>query len=263
MTLQTTEATDRLRQGDMSYVSLWVANVERAARFYGDVLGWQYAEPVAGPYRQVDGLSVSQGLTELKGSGDFLRSMGVPLASEPAATAYVVFVVDDVHAAAERVRAAGGFATEPKEQPYGLVSACTDDQGLVFSIHEVPAGAPAPRSPATGARQGDVAYVVFEEPDSARARTFFTSVLGVRFEPGRAPDGWNVPETAPMSGFAGGAARPTVVPMYRVDDIQAAVARVRAAGGVASEPRHEGYGIRAECTDDQGLRFHLGQLPTR
>jgi len=35
---------------------------------------------------------------------------------------------------------------------------------------------------------------------------------------------------------------------------------VRAAGGTASEPVHEGYGTRAECTDDQGVRFYLGQL---
>jgi predicted enzyme related to lactoylglutathione lyase len=48
--------------------------------------------------------------------------------------------------------------------------------------------------------------------------------------------------------------------MFRVDDIQAAVERVRAAGGTASEPRHEGYGIRAECADDQGVRFLVGQL---
>jgi len=67
MTLQTTQVTDRLRQGDMSYVSLWVPDVERAARFYADVLGWRYAEPIAGPFRQMEGLSVSQGLTELKG----------------------------------------------------------------------------------------------------------------------------------------------------------------------------------------------------
>jgi hypothetical protein len=35
---------------------------------------------------------------------------------------------------------------------------------------------------------------------------------------------------------------------------------VRAAGGTASEPLREGYGIRAECADDLGVRFHLGQL---
>jgi hypothetical protein len=39
--------------------------------------------------------------------------------------------------------------------------------------------------------------------------------------------------------------------MFRVDDIAAAVKRVRAAGGTAEAPVHEGYGIRAECADDQ------------
>jgi predicted enzyme related to lactoylglutathione lyase len=131
---------------------------------------------------------------------------------------------------------------------------------MVFSLHEVPAGMPAPRSPATGARQGDVAYVVYELPDAARARAFFDVVLGVQAQPGRSADGWNLPEVAPMSGIAGGASRVTVVPMYRVDDIEAAVERVRAAGGNASEPVHEGYGTRAECADDQGVRFFLGQL---
>jgi predicted enzyme related to lactoylglutathione lyase len=48
--------------------------------------------------------------------------------------------------------------------------------------------------------------------------------------------------------------------MFRVDDIGAAVERVRSAGGTASEPMHEGYGIRAKCSDDQGVRFNLGRL---
>jgi predicted enzyme related to lactoylglutathione lyase len=260
MTLQATDTEQRLRQGDMSYVALWVPDVDRAARFYADVLGWSYAEPNAGPYRQVEGLSLSQGITELAGSGDFLRGMGVPLSGTPTPTAYTVFVVDDIQAGIQRVRDAGGWAGEAKQQPYGLVSPCLDDQGLVFSIHEVPSGMPAPRPPSTGAHQGDVAYVVFEVPDASKARAFFGAVFGMRIEPGRSPDGWNLPEVAPMSGIAGRSAHTTVVPMYRVDDIQAAVARVRAAGGSAGEPRHEGYGIRAECADDQGTRFHLGQF---
>jgi predicted enzyme related to lactoylglutathione lyase len=107
---------------------------------------------------------------------------------------------------------------------------------------------------------GSSAYLVFEFPDAARAQAFYGSVLGLRFEPGRGPDSWNVPDVAPMSGFSGGAQRAAVVPMFRVDDVQATVQRVRAAGGTASEPWHEGYGIRAGCADDQGVRFHLGQL---
>src|SRR5882724_8287884 len=40
MTLQTPETTNQIRQGDISYLSLWVPDLERAARFYADVLGW-------------------------------------------------------------------------------------------------------------------------------------------------------------------------------------------------------------------------------
>jgi predicted enzyme related to lactoylglutathione lyase len=36
---------------------------------------------------------------------------------------------------------------------------------------------------------------------------------------------------------------------------------VRAAGGTCTEPYREPYGLMAECTDDQGTRFYLGQLP--
>jgi predicted enzyme related to lactoylglutathione lyase len=48
--------------------------------------------------------------------------------------------------------------------------------------------------------------------------------------------------------------------MYSVGDIAPAVERVRAAGGTATEPDRRPYGITAECADDQGTRFYLGQL---
>ena len=257
MSLQTSETINQLRQGDISYLSLWVPDLERAARFYADVLGWRYPATQDWWARVVEGQSMSLGLAQLRATAQYTRGLGVPLPETLTPTAYVVFVVDDVDAAVERVRAAGGFASDVKDQPYGRIAACMDDQGLAFSLQQ---NVPMPRPPATGARQGDPAYLVFEFPDSARARAFYQAVFDIRFEPGRTPDGWNLPDVAPMSGVAGGAARTTVVPMFRVDDIQAAVERVRAAGGTASEPRHEGYGIRAECADDQGVRFHLGQL---
>jgi predicted enzyme related to lactoylglutathione lyase len=49
--------------------------------------------------------------------------------------------------------------------------------------------------------------------------------------------------------------------MWRVADLRAAVGRVRAAGGTATEPRQEPYGLTADCADDQGTRFYLGQFP--
>ena len=65
--------------------------------------------------------------------------------------------------------------------------------------------------------------------------------------------------THPMAGVAGGSAVPVVVPMWTVSDIDAAVVRVRDAGGtIISEPVRQHYGLMAECTDDQGGRFYLG-----
>lgn len=62
-----------------------------------------------------------------------------------------------------------------------------------------------------------------------------------------------------MTGMYGGADHPVVVPMYTVDDIEPAVARVREAGGTATDPARQPYGVTSECTDDQGSRFYLGQ----
>lgn len=46
---------------------------------------------------------------------------------------------------------------------------------------------------------------------------------------------------------------------YRVNDIAAAVERVRAAGGRADEPERRPVGLLAECADDQGMTFRLWQ----
>jgi predicted enzyme related to lactoylglutathione lyase len=47
--------------------------------------------------------------------------------------------------------------------------------------------------------------------------------------------------------------------MWTVSDVDAAVARVRKAGGtVIQDPTRQPYGQMAECGDDQGGRFYLG-----
>jgi uncharacterized protein len=183
-------------------------------------------------------------------------------------------VVDDAAAAAARVRAARGQAGDPIQRPYGLVAECTDDQGTRFAVHQYPAGgAPGPATPgdpatspattgaAAPAHDGDLAYITFEVADSRLARDFYGAVLGWRFSPGRIADGWQVEGTTPMAGLSGGHAEATTVPMWRVADLRAAVGRVRAAGGTATEPRQQPYGLTADCTDDQGTRFYLGQFP--
>ena len=232
------------RTGDIAYVSLWVPDVERAAAFFSAVLGWRCAPGSTPQGRQVEEVVPRHGLW----------------GGEERSTLFLCFAVDDVAAAVRRVRQAGGQAHQPTEEPYGLVADGTDDQGVRFALVEPPPRAGGERRAATGTNPGDLAYVSMVVPDSGRARAFYGSVLGWRFSGGHAADGWQVDDVIPMIGLAGGAEEAFTMPMYRVDDIAAAVERVRAAGGTATTPERQPYGVTSVCTDDQGTRFHLGEL---
>jgi uncharacterized glyoxalase superfamily protein PhnB len=234
---------NRLRQGDLAYVSLWVPDVVTAAEFYAAALGWTYEPGSAGQGRQVVGTTLNHGLW----------------GGEPRPTLFLCFAVDDLGEALARVRAAGGSHEAPSQHDYGLVAMCQDDQGMPFSLYQLEQGDPGARGPANGARPGDLSYVTMEVADSGRARAFFGSVLGWRFRPGRVDDGWGVEDVVPMTGMQGGHDVATVVPMYRVEDVAAAVERVRAAGGTATDPQAQPYGVTAECVDNQGTRFYLGE----
>lgn len=260
------------RHGDIGYVSLWVPDIERAAAFFSTVLGWNYAPSHSPLGRQVAGVEPAHGL----------------FGEQEPGTLFLCFVVDDVDDTLERVRDAGGVAGEPQDAPYGRVADCVDDQGMPFALVAGASGGGAPgfraeRGAAHGRHAGDVAYITIEVIDSVKARAFYGSVLGWRFGPGSVTDGWGVDDVVPMVGLVGTAGMaaepsttsaagrgagtggrqqpgPNVVPMYRVDDIDAAVARVRAAGGRASDPERQPYGVTSACVDDQGTRFWLGQL---
>jgi uncharacterized glyoxalase superfamily protein PhnB len=229
------------RHGDLAYVSLWVHDMHAAAAFFGDVLGWHYD----GSGRIVVGQSLPHGFW----TGE-------------APSLFLCIAVDDLDAAVERVRAAGGTAGDQKSEPNGWDAKCVDDQGMSFALYQTPgAGAGGGvRGPVNGARNGDLGYVTVETVDSRRFRDFFGNVVGWRFAPGRVEDGWQAEDTVPMLGLHGGHDRTTVVPMYRVDDIDAAVAAVRAHGGTATDVERAPYGLTSTCTDDQGTRFYLGQL---
>jgi uncharacterized glyoxalase superfamily protein PhnB len=231
------------RDGDIGYVSLWVPDVERAATFYAAALGWTYA-PGSGPQgRQVEGQTLHHGLW----------------GGEAHHTLFLCFAVADVRAAIGRVRDAGGTASELAQEPYGLLSECVDDQGTRFALFEPPGGVGTVPGPANGARRGDVSYVTMEVRDAAAARRFYGAVLGWRFSPGSVDDGWQVEDVVPMTGLHGGHDVATTVPMYRVDDVAAAVEAVRRAGGTATDPQVQPYGVTSTCTDDQGTRFYLGE----
>lgn len=233
-----------LRHGDIAYVSLWVPDVERAAVFFEAVLGWRF-EPASTPQgRRVAGHRLHHGLW-----GGVVHP-----------TLFCCYAVGDIEAAGARVRAAGGAAGEPRDEPYGVVIECADVEGTRFALLEPPGGIVSGRAPTGATVEGDVAYVTLEVGDSARARELYGAVLGWTFAPGGSPDGWQVQDAVPMVGILGGRETATTLPMYLVEDVRSAVQRVRASGGTSTEPEIQSYGVTAVCSDDQGTRFYLGQL---
>jgi predicted enzyme related to lactoylglutathione lyase len=232
-------AVSGIRQGDIGYVSVWTPDADQAATFYTHVLGWTI-DPLA---RRVTNTR------EPIGVWSDPRRPGL----------FCCYAVDDVRAARTAILEAGGIPGEIDETEHGLLLEATDPQGMAFGVYQPVA--PQNRPALNGSGPGELSYVTYEVPDSTAFRDFYGPLLGWTFEPGHIPDGWQVVGARPMSGAAGGSDHPRVVPMWTVGDIDAAVARVREAGGtVVAEPSRQPYGISAECTDDQGTRFYLGQF---
>lgn len=217
-------------EGDLIYSALALPDMPRGEVFYSAVLGWPFrgALPTVG---------MRGGVTE--------------------PTLFLCHAVDDIAAAVAKVRAIGGEAGEPAAERYGLVANCTDNQGMRFALIQSPR---ADREPIPRQGHGGLLYLTVGVPDSARYRDFYGALFGWTFTPGRVADGWNVTGANPMTGMHGGADRPSVTPMFAVRDLPAAVAAVRAAGGTSTDPEQQPYGTTANCTDDQGLSFALGQL---
>lgn len=228
-----------IQHGDVGYVSVQTPDAARAAAFYGHVLGWVY-DPAT---RQVTNAQMHTGIFETTGRH----------------TVFCCYAVRDLDAAREAILAAGGQVGTPEDHDWGATLDATDVLGTDFAVFQ-PTGAIA-RPELNGAGPGELSYFTHEVADSARFREFYGRVLGWTFEPGRIADGWAVQNCQPMSGMAGGAEHPAGVPMWTVTDVEAAVARVREAGGsVIEEPSRQPYGMSALCTDDQGARFYLGSF---
>jgi predicted enzyme related to lactoylglutathione lyase len=229
---------DGIRHGDIGYVSVWVPDTDRAAAFYSHVLGWAY--PAA---HRVTNIELPTGIS---------ASAGPP-------TLFCCYAVDNVQTAGTAIAGAGGIPGDIRHTDYGVLLDATDPQGIAFAVYEPTAGQKRPEL--NGSGPGELSYVTYHLPDSAGLRDFYGRVLGWTFEPGSVADGWQVVGTHPMAGADGGSQRSTTVPMWTVTDIEAAVARVREAGGtVLAEPVRQPYGVSVECTDDQGARFYLGEF---
>ncbi len=234
-----TGAVVPIQHGDVGYVSVWTPDAERAAAFYGHVLGWQFDAAT----HRVTNTKQRIGIHSVPGHH----------------TLFCSYAVVDLAGARQAIVDAGGTVDQLEEFDFGVLCGATDPAGTSFAVFQPGAGTARPEL--NGSGPGEVSYITYEVPDSTAFRSFYSGLLFWTFEAGRIDDGWQVQGTHPMAGVAGGATNAVTVPMWTVEDIDAAVARVRAAGGtVIDEPSRQPYGMSALCTDDQGTRFYLGEL---
>jgi uncharacterized glyoxalase superfamily protein PhnB len=234
-----------------------VSDARRATDWYVEVLG---AQRRGEPHVNADGtighaeVGIGDAVLMFSEASGLWPDVPVRAPDSPATFSHTLHLeVDDVDGTTERARRGGASVErEPADQPYGRGSVIVDPFGHRWMLLRPPGRA-------TRLRQGDVANVTMASRDSQRAKEFYEAVLQVPFSPGH-PGAWRTDQTSPPLGIRSSrGAEPEVQLSYRVDDIAAAVERVRAAGGRADEPGRQPYGLLAECVDDQGATFRLWQ----
>jgi predicted enzyme related to lactoylglutathione lyase len=103
-----------------------------------------------------------------------------------------------------------------------------------------------------------LALVEFPADDPERALRFWSELLGVALEPREAAEGegWQSRSGSPPIGLharGGGPGDTFSLPYFAVDDLEAALSRVKALGGAVVHPG-EAWAI---CKDSEGSPFGL------
>lgn len=115
---------------------------------------------------------------------------------------------------------------------------------------------------------GEPAFFELGVEDVERARAFYSSLFGWRFEHGPSDQGYMIGTPSVPGGIHGGDRGASPYLFFKVDDIGAALERVRELGGSVEEMDVEGdqestarFGRFKLCRDDQGSAFGLHEPP--
>jgi uncharacterized protein len=116
---------------------------------------------------------------------------------------------------------------------------------------------------------GEPTYFEIGVADADRGRTFYGELFDWRFEPGPSENGFAITGLNTPGGMHGDDAGAGPYLFFEVDDMEAALARVRELGGEVQETLVEDdeesivrFGRFQLCRDDQGSPFGLHQPPS-
>jgi uncharacterized protein len=115
---------------------------------------------------------------------------------------------------------------------------------------------------------GELTFFELGVGDTDRGRAFYEALFGWRFETGPSGNGFAISAPNVPGGMHGGDPGAGPYLFFRVDDMDAALQRVRELGGEVEDVDVEGgeasiarFGRFKLCRDDQGSPFGLHQAP--
>jgi uncharacterized glyoxalase superfamily protein PhnB len=257
---------------------LCVDGADRAIAFYTEAFGAVETLRIAEPEGRVGHAELIIGSVTLMLSDEYPEIDVVSpttLGGTPIALHLEVSDVDGVHARA--VAAGATTVREPPDQFHGNRNAVVRDPFghrwmLSTPVEALSAQEMADRARADGfetttagprAPLGELGYWTFRVPDVDRAASFYGALLGWSFQPAQAGAAGDehryrhVSNTAvPMGVHDDPGSAPQTL-YFRIDDLEAATARVRDLGGEVIEITDHPSGGNAKCRDDQGVEFEL------
>ncbi len=245
--------------GCFAWYELMTTDMAAAETFYGNVVGWgaQDASTPDLPYTLFSSGKVPIcGLMELPEAG---RKMG----ASPRWMGYIG--VNDVEVTADRIRRLGGAVyVPPTNTNIGRISVVADPQSATFAL--VNGLKPGGQQLAESGRPGRVGWHELHAADWEKAFAFYSEIFGWQKADAE------ISETDIYQPFSAGGltiggmfTKRPVEPLpfwllyFNVEDIDAAVERVKAGGGnVLEGPLELPGGIWiARCADPQGAAFSL------
>jgi uncharacterized glyoxalase superfamily protein PhnB len=276
----------RPQEAQMSTITpyLIVRNATAMLDFYRDAFGAVVSESLVDDNGRVGHAELTIGTSRLQLADEFPEFDILGPQSRGGTTSSFTLEVDDVDAAfAKAVGLGATVRTEPADQFHGNRTAnILDPAGqawmLLTKIEDLSPEEYAARAAGaggykvnTGQRQaaeesdsphdhqrkrhgvGDLYYFNIPVPDAAKAERFYSAVLGWQIH-----DGHIANISAPPGSIGTYYPADSGVRMwFVVEDIHAAVAKVRELGGTAEEPSESPSGWSSECRDDQGTLFCL------
>jgi uncharacterized glyoxalase superfamily protein PhnB len=266
MSTATTEPTATALRTITPYLA--VSDARAAMAWYQDIFGATVAtEPIIMPDGRVGHVELRIGDAVIMMADEFADIDVLGPTSRGGTTVSFVIDVPDVDTTYARAVAAGAVAERPPtDQFYGARAGwLSDPWGHRWSISTPFAAVPGglaeldlgTRAEPATTEVANLGYFTIGVPDVERASAFYTALFGWQPEGGSIDEGRHVANITPPGGLHGGEASPSITIYFRVADIHAAVARVRALGGDATEPQLMASGWNAACHDDQGVAFDL------